>query len=150
MNTTRKLSVGNQVRLHYRLSCNGEEIVNTFADEPETFRLGQGDIDPRLEALLIGLQTGDHRTYELDPGAAFGSHEAGMIHTLPRSDFAAGVDPLPGHDIEFTLPNGQTLHGIVRSVTADTVEVDFNHPLAGLPVVFEVEILDITIDNLAD
>ena len=146
MNTTHKLGIGDLLKLHYRLNCNGEEIANTFADEPETFRLGQGEIDPRLEALLIGLQTGDHRTYELDPGAAFGSHEAGMIHTLPRSDFAAGIDLIPGHDIEFTLPNGQTLHGIVRGVTAEAVEVDFNHPLAGLPVVFEVKILAIGTD----
>lgn len=146
MNAARKLGIGDPVTLHYRLSCNGEEIVNTFADEPETFRLGQGEIDPRLEALLIGLRSGDHRTYDLDPGAAFGNHEANMIHTLPRGDFAAGIELLPGHDIEFTLPNGQTLHGIVRGVAADTVEVDFNHPLAGLPVVFEVKILAIGTD----
>lgn len=146
MSTAHKLGIGDLVKLHYRLNCNSEEIANTFAVEPETFRLGQGEIDPRLEALLIGLQTGDHRTYELDPGAAFGSHEASMIHTLPRSDFAAGIDLIPGHDIEFTLPNGQTLHGIVRGVTAEAVEVDFNHPLAGLPVVFEVKILAIGTD----
>jgi FKBP-type peptidyl-prolyl cis-trans isomerase SlpA len=143
MNKERKLTIGDQVSLHYRLSCNGEEIINTFAAEPETFRLGQGEIDPRLEVLLIGLQANDHRTYDLDPGAAFGSHEANMIHDLPRSDFAADIVLIPGHEVEFTLPNGQTLHGIVRSIAADSVEVDFNHPLAGLPVVFEVKILAI-------
>jgi FKBP-type peptidyl-prolyl cis-trans isomerase SlpA len=150
MSSTAKLGIGDQVTLHYRLSSNEVEIVNTFAGEPETFRLGQGEIDPRLEVLLIGLQAGDHRTYDLDPGAAFGSHEAGMIHTLPRSDFAADSELLPGHGIEFTLPNGQTVHGIVLNAAADTVEVDFNHPLADRPVVFEVEILGITLDNLAD
>lgn len=141
MTNSASLRLGDQVTLHYRLACNGEEIVNTFAAEPETFRLSQGEIDPRLEALLIGLQAGDHRTYELDPGAAFGSHEAGMIHDLPRSDFAADLVLIPGHEVEFTLPNGQVLHGIVRSIAADSVRVDFNHPLAGLPVLFEVKIL---------
>ncbi len=146
MNNEHKLAIGDQVTLHYRLTCNGEEIVNTFTAEPETFRLGQGEIDSRLEVLLIGLQAGDHRTYDLDPGAAFGSHEANMIHDLPRSDFAADSVLIPGHEVEFSLPNGQTLHGIVRSISADSVEVDFNHPLAGLPVVFEVKILTIQTD----
>ena len=145
----RTLKIGDRVTLHYRLTCNGENIVNTFAAQPETFRIGQGDIDPRLEVLLTGLQVDDHRTYELDPGAAFGNHDAGMVHDLPRADFAAleAADTLaPGHDVEFTLPNGQTLNGIIRSIDAETVRVDFNHPLAGLPVVFEVKILAIQSD----
>lgn len=146
MNDARTLKIGDQVTLHYRLACNGEEIVNTFGEQAETFRIGGGDIDPRLEVLMTGLQAGDHRTYELDPGAAFGSHEANMIHHLPRSDFAADNVLIPGHEVEFSLPNGQTLHGIVRSIAADSVEVDFNHPLAGLPVVFEVKILTIQTD----
>ena len=143
MSDSPALRLGDQVTLHYRLTCNGEEIINTFAAQPETFRFGQGDIDIRLEALLAGLHVGDRRSYDLPAGAAFGDHEANMVHDLPRSDFAADMVLIPGHEVEFTLPNGQSLHGIVRRISADTVEVDFNHPLAGLPVVFEVEILAI-------
>ena len=142
----RTLKIGDRVTLHYRLACNGENIVNTFAAQPETFRIGQGDIDPRLEVLLTGLQADDHRTYELDPGAAFGNHDAGMVHDLPRADFTADMVLAPGHDVEFTLPNGQTLNGVIRHIDADNVRVDFNHPLAGLPVVFEVKILAIQPD----
>ena len=142
----RTLKIGDRVTLHYRLTCNGENIVNTFAAQPETFRIGQGDIDPRLEVLLTGLQVDDHRTYELDPGAAFGNHDAGMVHDLPRADFTADMVLAPGHDVEFTLPNGQTLNGVIRHIDADNVRVDFNHPLAGLPVVFEVKILAIQPD----
>jgi FKBP-type peptidyl-prolyl cis-trans isomerase SlpA len=141
MNKINTLSIGDQVTLHYRLTCNGEVIVNTFADQPETFYIGGGDIDPRLESLLTGLQVGDHRTFELEPGAAFGSHQPGMVHDLPRADFTAGQALVPGHDVAFTLPNGQTLHGIIRSIDDAMVRVDFNHPLAGLAVEFEVKIL---------
>ena len=141
MNSEHKLTIGDQVTLHYRLTCNGEEIVNTFANQPETFYIGGGDIDPRLESLLTGLQVGDHRTFELEPGAAFGNHQPGMVHDLPRVDFAADQALVPGHDVAFTLPNGQTLHGIIRSINDATVRIDFNHPLAGLAVEFEVKIL---------
>jgi FKBP-type peptidyl-prolyl cis-trans isomerase SlpA len=146
MNDSRKLRIGDQVTLHYRLTCKDEEIVNTFTGEPETFHLGQGEIDPRLEVLLIGLQVGDHRSYDLEPGAAFGSHEAAMVHELPRDDFAADLALKPGHAVEFTLPNGQTLNGTIRSLTADLVQVDFNHPLAGLPVLFEAKIIAVQTD----
>lgn len=138
-----KLKLGDQVVLHYRLDCNGEEIVDTFAGQPETLRIGQADIDPRLEALLVGLQVGDKRTFELEAGAAFGNYDAGMVHILPRGEFADDMALIVGHEVEFTLPNRQTLHGIIRNVSEDLVTVDFNHPLAGLPVILEVEILDV-------
>ena len=143
------LKIGDQVLLHYRLSCRGEEIANTFTVQPETFRIGQGDIDVRLESLLIGMRVGDHRTFHLESGAAFGSPDPGMVHDLPRSEFAAletANTLAPGHDVEFTLPNGQTLNGVIRSIDADFVRVDFNHPLAGLPVTFEVKIIEVNGD----
>lgn len=142
-----KLKLGDQVILHFRLDCNGEEIANTFAGQPETLRIGQADIDPRLEALLVGLQVGDKRTFELEAGAAFGNYDASMVHNLPRGDFADDMDLTAGHEVEFTLPNRQTLHGIIRGISEDLVTVDFNHPLAGLPVVLEVEILAIHTDQ---
>jgi FKBP-type peptidyl-prolyl cis-trans isomerase SlpA len=147
MNPTRhKLKIGDLVTLHYRLVCNGEEIANTFISQPETFRLGQGDIDVRLEAMLLDLQVDDHKTYELEAGAAFGSHDANLVHNLTREEFAADATLTPGHEVEFILPNQQILHGIIHNVDDDAVEVDFNHPLAGLPVVFEVKILAIQPD----
>lgn len=133
--------LGDRITLHYRLNCNGEEVVNTFTDAPETFTLGHGDIDPRLEALLLGLAVGDHRSFELEAGAAFGGYDAGLVHTLARADFAADLVLEPGYQVEFTLPNGQRLSGIVQALSADDVRVDFNHPLAGLAVDFEVKIL---------
>lgn len=143
MTQTRCVRIGDRVTLHYRLACGDEEVVNTFAEAPETFQIGGGDIDPRLEALLNGLQSGDHRTFELPPGAAFGDHNPDMVHQLPREEFGPDMALTPGNDVEFTLPNGQTLHGILRSVDNERVRVDFNHPLAGLPVVFEVKILEV-------
>jgi FKBP-type peptidyl-prolyl cis-trans isomerase SlpA len=146
MKPPRKIGIGDRVRLHYRLTCRGQEIANTFNAAPEIHRIGVGDIDPRLEALLIGLDSGDHRTFELPPGAAFGDHDATLLHQLARDEFAPDLQLSPGHDVAFTLPNGQILHGIIRSVDDQHVSVDFNHPLAGLPVVFEVEILGIETD----
>ena len=133
--------LGDRVTLHYRLDCAGETVADTFTGEPESFVLGAGDIDARLEALLLGLRASDHRVFELAPGEAFGLSDPAMIHTLARAEFPTDMTLAPGNEIEFTLPNGQTLTGIARDLDADTVRVDFNHPLAGLAVRFEVAVL---------
>jgi FKBP-type peptidyl-prolyl cis-trans isomerase SlpA len=134
------LRPGDTVTLHYRLSCQGDEVISTFEHEPETFALGSGDMEPRLESLLLSLQAGQHLVFELDPGEGFGARDEALVHNLSRGDFI-GMDLQVGHGIEFNLPNGQRMMGGVLAVTENEVKVDFNHPLAGLPVTFEVQIL---------
>jgi FKBP-type peptidyl-prolyl cis-trans isomerase SlpA len=132
---------GDSVTLHYRLSCAGQEIVSTFAGEPETFRLGDGAIDPRLEWLLHGLEAGAHETWRLDPEQAFGRRDEGLVKTLARTEFPAGMEPVVGHEAAFPMPNGQIFMATILAVDANAVKLDFNHPLAGLSVEFEVRIL---------
>lgn len=137
------LRPGNRVTLHYRLACGGEEVVNTFPEAPETFTLGSGELEARLETLLLGLAEGQHLTFDLAAGEAFGPRDEQLVHTLPRADFPAGMEIAPGHGVQFDLPNGQNMMGTIREIGEDTVQVDFNHPLAGLPVTLEVHILSI-------
>ncbi len=139
--SARGARMGDRLTLHYRLSCSGREVVSTFGSDPETFVLGSGEIDPRLEVHLLGLPVGVHTTLRLGPGEAFGAHDAALIHWLPRADFDPTLDLKRGHTVEFTLPNGQTLNATILDLNETDVQVDFNHPLAGLPVEFEIEIL---------
>ncbi|MCS6785616.1 MAG: FKBP-type peptidyl-prolyl cis-trans isomerase [Thiobacillaceae bacterium] len=137
------LRLGDTVTLHYRLTCGGQTVADTFGDAPETFVLGRGDIEPRLELCLLGLRPGAHSRFELGPGEAFGDRDEGLVQRLPRDEFPADMALAVGHRVEFTLPNGQRVYGTVRQLDEAEVEIDFNHPLAGLPVEFEVEIIAI-------
>lgn len=137
------LRAGDRVTLHYRLECDGEEIVNTFPEGPETFTLGTGELEGRLETLLLGLTEDQHLTFDLGPGEAFGQRDEALVQTLPRADFPADMELEPGHGVQFELPNGQTMMGTVLELSEDAVKVDFNHPLAGLPVTLEVQIIAI-------
>jgi FKBP-type peptidyl-prolyl cis-trans isomerase SlpA len=137
------LRPGDRVTLHYRLECGGEEMVNTFPEAPETFTLGSGELEARLETLLLGHTAGQHLTFELGPGEAFGPRDEQLVHSLPRTDFPADMELAPGHGVQFDLPNGQHMMGTVLEIGEDTVQVDFNHPLADLPVTLEVHILSI-------
>ena len=137
------LRLNDQVTLNYRIRCLEQEIANTFEAGPETFRVGQGEIDPRLELCLTGLKVGEHRLFQLAPWQAFGERHDDLVQTLPRSDFPAGMELAVDRLVDFELPNGETLQGRILELDAERVRLDFNHPLAGLPIEFEVEILDI-------
>ena len=137
------LQPGDRVTLHYRIASYGQEIANTFGDAPETFRLGDGDIEPRLEQALVGLAEGTRTTLELFPWQAFGERDETLVQTLPASDLPADFTAEVEQQIEFEMPNGETVTGTVLAVDPAGLTVDFNHPLAGLPIEFEVQILAI-------
>ncbi len=138
---------GSRITLHYRLSSYGQDIADTFPDTPETFTLGRGEVDARLEQHLLGLQAGERHLFELHPWQAFGERDEALIQTLPRAEFPPDTDLPVGHQVEFDLPNGETWLGTVLEADAERVRIDFNHPLAGLPVEFEIQI--IAVDNHA-
>lgn len=133
---------GDRVTLRYRLSSpDGEEIVNALEGEPVTVTLGTGDLHPSLETAVAGLAAGQRATVVLPQ--AFGSPNPALEQELPLAEFPDPLAPAPGQLLEFTLPGGDTLAGTVVAVDGDRVRVDFNHPLAGCDVVFEVEVVAI-------
>lgn len=132
-----------RVTLHYRIQCGRAEVVNTFDDAPETIVLDSGAMDPRLEFLLKGLTAGQHESFALDAWQAFGEHKPELVQRMSRSDLA-GFEPLKtGQTIRFDLPNGTSLNGEILTLDSEHIEIDFNHPLAGYPITFEVEILTV-------
>lgn len=143
--SARTIQSGDRVTLHYRLACLDQEIANTFQDAPETLRIGTGELDAGLERALSGLTEGEHRTLRLTPWDAFGERDESLVQPLPRRDFPAELEL--NLQVEFDLPNGHRWLGTVIALDDDTVTVDFNHPLAGLPVEFEVQILAINHDQ---
>jgi FKBP-type peptidyl-prolyl cis-trans isomerase SlpA len=132
------------VTLHVSLALeDGTVAESTFGNEPLTFTLGDGVLDYGLELGLYGLKRGDKQRLVLDPGQAFGQHEPARVHTLSRDAFAADLTLEPGVIIAFETAAGEELPGAVLEVGEQTVTVDFNHPLAGRTIIYEVEILDV-------
>jgi FKBP-type peptidyl-prolyl cis-trans isomerase SlpA len=139
-----QIGIASTVTLHLSLTLeDGTVAESTFGEEPLVFTMGDGSLVHGLELALYGLRPGDTQRLELYPEQAFGLRDPEKIHRLPRSQFRADMDPEPGLIIGFTSANGEEIPGAVLSVDDDAVEVDFNHPMAGHTVVFEVEILDV-------
>jgi len=144
------VDAGSFLTLHYRLSdLAGQDIVNTFGGQPATLSLGTGQLSPALEQHLMGLAEGAHTTFELAPGEAFGDRQPDMLQWVARKLLNELGDPQetyePGQVVQFPTPDGLgTYAGAVREVRADgAVLFDFNHPLAGQAVRFEVQLIGV-------
>lgn len=135
--------------LHYRLAGpDGADVINTFRDKPATLSLGTGELAPAMEACLMGLPEGTRRSFDLAAGAAFGERNPELLQHVKRSLLSQWGDPQEeyhvGDVVQFPTPDGQgTYAGVVRRLDEDAVVFDFNHPLAGQSVTFEVQLIGV-------
>ena len=134
--------------LHYRLSADdGRDIVSTFADNPATLQLGAGQLSPSLEAKLLGLPEGAQRVFELAPGEAFGPRNADLLQRVSmatlRQHSSEDANYAVGDLVDFSAPGGGRFAGMLLELGEDDALFDFNHPLAGRSVTFEVNIIGI-------
>ena len=140
---------GSFLTLHYRLAGPAGDVINTFADKPATLSLGSGQLSPAVEQRLLGLAEGTRATFALAAGEAFGERQPDMQQWVARKLLSELGDPderySVGDVVQFPTPDGQGQYaGAVVQVRDDgAVLFDFNHPLAGQPVTFEVELIGI-------
>jgi len=143
---------GSFLTLHYRLAGPAGDVINTFGGKPATLTLGSGELSPPVETCLMGLAEGARATIALPAGAAFGDRNPAMLQWLARQVLAemgeAGAQYQVGDVVQFPTPDAQgQFAGAVRDLRQDqrgeAVLFDFNHPLAGQPVTFEVHVIGI-------
>ncbi|VVE64664.1 FKBP-type 16 kDa peptidyl-prolyl cis-trans isomerase [Pandoraea anapnoica] len=134
--------------LHYRIGApDGADIVNTFEGTPATMQLGGGQMAPTLEQAMLGMTVGERRRIELAPEQAFGPRNPDLLQRVSmktlqeNSNF--GEEYSVGDLVEFNAPSGGRYAGILRELGEGWALFDFNHPLAGQPIVFEVQIIGI-------
>jgi FKBP-type peptidyl-prolyl cis-trans isomerase SlpA len=148
ISTAAVVTPGSFLTLHYRLSGPAGDIINTFDDKPATLSLGTGELSPAVERRLVGLAEGAHATFELPAGEAFGERNVDMQQWVARKLLTRIGDPdepyAIGDVIQFPTPDGTGSYaGAVIESNATAVRFDFNHPLAGQPVTFEVKLIGV-------
>lgn len=138
------IAPGSQISMHFALKLEGGDTVDsTFGNNPARFVLGDGNLLPGFEEFLIGLTTGDHRTFSLPPEKAFGQPNPQNVQEMKRNTFPVDMPVAPGLMVSFADAQGAELPGVISRVDGDWVTVDFNHPLAGKTLQFEVQILEV-------
>lgn len=136
------------VTLHYRLSStDGSDIVSTFNDNPATLQMGSGQLAPFLESCLLGLTDGVHQIFDLLPEQAFGPRNPDLLQRVSLATLRENSDSAEtytvGDLVNFAAPGGGQFAGVLRELGEQDALFDFNHPLAGQHVKFEVRIIGV-------
>lgn len=140
------------VTLHYRIEplsgpAAGTAFVDTFLDRPATLQMGVGQWAPGIEALLLEHAEGDHFTVDLPAVQAYGDRNPELLRWISRTEMIENAPPgtefEPGDMVEFVAPNGGRYSGVLKTLQDDAALFDFNHPLAGIALQVEIQILGV-------
>jgi len=142
------VSPNSYLTLNYRLTLpNGADYINTFVDRPATVLMGSGQFAPCFEKVLLGLEVGEKRSALLSPEESFGDRKEDLVQWVSLQALKEGRDEdvefNPGDVIEFNAPSGAQYAGVLQSINEEGAWFDFNHPLAGVAVNFEAQIVAI-------
>ena len=144
--TPTTVTVGNTVTLHYEGTLNDESVFDSsFArGEPITITTGEGQLLPEFEGALIGMATGEEKTFTIESANAYGERDPNATANLERDIFPEDMDLSEGMTIPLmNSETNQTLMATITEVTDNGITADFNHPLAGNDLKFTVEILTV-------
>ncbi|VXC53699.1 FKBP-type peptidyl-prolyl cis-trans isomerase (rotamase) [Pseudomonas sp. 9AZ] len=132
-----------QVTLHFALKLdNGDVVDSTFDKNPATFKVGDGNLLPGFEQAIYGLKAGDKRSLPISPEQGFGQGNPQNIQVMPRSQFQ-DMELSEGLLVIFNDAANAELPGVVKAFDDAKVTIDFNHPLAGKALSFDVEIIEV-------
>ncbi len=142
----RELAIGpgTKITLHFALQLdNGDMVDSNFERDPATFTVGDGNLLPGFEKALFGMMEGEHKTLVIKPEDGFGQRNPNNIQEIARSQFGPDLELSEGLMLSFADAQKTELPGVVQRFDDEVVVVDFNHPLAGRDILFEVAILKI-------
>ncbi len=134
------IAPGMQVTFHFSLLlADGREVDTTRRGKPVTCVIGDGNLPAAFEHVLLGMQPADDAQFPIAAADAFGLHREENLRWFPKARFV-GMELEPGLVVSFAEPGGE-LPGVVIDIGEESVQVDFNHPLAGQDLLFDVSII---------
>jgi FKBP-type peptidyl-prolyl cis-trans isomerase 2 len=132
---------GSKVKVHYTGKLNDNEIFDSSKDkEPLEFTVGEGQLIPGFENGVMGLNTGDKKTIELEPEQAYGQVREDLINEVPKENLPEGVEV--GQALQAQTEQGPVMVRVVE-LNETVGKVDANHPLAGKKLIFDLEVVEV-------
>jgi peptidylprolyl isomerase len=139
----KEAKAGDSVRLHYTGTLgNGQKFDSSRGRAPLAFTLGSGQVIPGFDVAVTGMRVGEKKTVTIPAGEAYGERQNELVIEMPLSRFPDHIHPEVGQELEMAR-QGDRIHVVVREVSANTVVLDANHPLAGEDLTFELELVAI-------
>ena len=135
------ISSNTKVSLNFSITLETGEVVDSNFDRPPVgFVMGDGSLLPSFESCLLGLKAGEQASFTIEPEQGFGKHQDANFQDMPRRTFSNDSELEVGMVFSFADAAGGELPGVVDFFDEETVRVNFNHPLAGRTLKFEVKI----------
>jgi FKBP-type peptidyl-prolyl cis-trans isomerase SlyD len=132
------------VKMDYTLKDDEGNIVQTTNNkEPFQFISGTKQILPKLEEEIDGMIIGSKKNVKIPATEAYGEYSEQAVQQVSKTNFPEGVDLKEGMEFVANSPEGQQMPFVVKEVKQEEVTIDFNHPLAGKDLEFEVKLIDI-------
>lgn len=133
-----------KITMHFALKLeDGQVVDSTFDKQAAEFVFGDGNLPEGFEQYLIGLKAGDHSEFTVPPEDAFNDYQEKNLHTLPIKEFPVDMPLAPGLTVIFHDAMKHEVPGVVKEIDNGFVTIDFNHPLSGKTLLFQVEILEV-------
>jgi len=136
-------SEGKTVKLEYTLTVDGKEADSSKGRGPMEFKTGSGQVLPGFEKAVMGMKVGEKKSFKLAPGDAYGPVEPQGIQNVPKNQLPPEITPKAGMILTAQGKDGQSMPVKIVEVKDDVIVMDFNHPLAGKTLNFDVEIIEI-------
>jgi peptidylprolyl isomerase len=139
-----KAKTGDRVKIHFTGKMQDDTVVETSKERgPLEFKIGEGNVISGLEQGIIGMQVGDKKTLTISPQEAFGVPRQELMVELNKDEIPEGIKLAVGIHLDIQASDGQKFKVKVVDVKEDTVTLDANHPLAGVTLIFDVELIEI-------
>lgn len=137
---------GNTVSVHYKGTLNdGTEFDSSYSrGEPISFEVGSGQMIKGFDSAVNGMTTGEKKSFTLSPEEAYGERNKDLIQAVPKNNFPPDFEPVEGAMVQGQNPNGEFFMAKIVTQDIATVTLDFNHPLAGENLNFEVELVEVS------
>lgn len=136
------VKIGDTVRVNYTGTlADGTQFDTSTGRDPLAFTVGSGQVIAGFDRGVVGLEIDETVIVRVEPEDGYGSRHEELSHTVKREDFA--TDPYVGGEVNLVSPEGDEMPGRIVAIDGDDVTLDFNHPLAGETLVFEITLVDV-------
>jgi FKBP-type peptidyl-prolyl cis-trans isomerase SlpA len=143
MTNSTPVGPGTQVSLLFSIELETGEQVDSTGIKPAQFSVGDGNLLPGFESAMFGMKAGEKAKLLIKAESAFGEHNEDNIQRLRRGQFQANMELAVGLMMSFSDKQDAELPGVITKIQGESIEIDFNHPLAGKDIIFDVEILTV-------
>jgi FKBP-type peptidyl-prolyl cis-trans isomerase 2 len=134
---------GDTVRLHYTGRLDDGSVFDSSRDrDPLEFTIGEGQVIPGFEAAVNGMAPGEEKQVTIPSDEAYGPRRDDLLMPVSRSQIPEHIEPTVGQQLQMSQ-GGQTFVVRIADISDEAVVLDANHPLAGMDLTFDLELVEI-------